>query len=136
MAESIQEKTLPRVEPLKCLLACVAAAFVPGAGHIVLRRYGRGALFAVCIYSLVVLGILMQGHLYQFSDPERLAKLYFVSDLGIGLLYPILYVLEIGHKLQPVVTTFEYGTNFLATAGLLNYLIILDAYDIAVGRKP
>jgi hypothetical protein len=31
--------------------------------------------------------------------------------------------------------TFEFGTAYIAGAGLLNYLVALDAYDIAVGKK-
>jgi hypothetical protein len=29
----------------------------------------------------------------------------------------------------------EYGTTFLLTAGLMNLLLILDAWDVARGRK-
>jgi hypothetical protein len=32
--------------------------------------------------------------------------------------------------------SYDYGTTFLWVAGLLNFLIILDAFDIARGRKP
>ena len=31
--------------------------------------------------------------------------------------------------------TFEYGNTFLIVAGLLNFLVVLDAFDIAMGRK-
>jgi hypothetical protein len=31
--------------------------------------------------------------------------------------------------------TWEYGNTFLIVSGLLNFLVILDAYDIAMGRK-
>ena len=31
--------------------------------------------------------------------------------------------------------SFEYGTTYLAVAGLLNLLAAINAYDIAVGRK-
>ncbi|MGE3466584.1 MAG: DUF6677 family protein, partial [Pyrinomonadaceae bacterium] len=31
--------------------------------------------------------------------------------------------------------TFEYGGRFLEVAGLLNYLAMIDAVDVAVGRK-
>jgi len=32
-------------------------------------------------------------------------------------------------------TTFEFGNAYIAGAGLLNYLVALDAYDIAAGKK-
>jgi hypothetical protein len=31
--------------------------------------------------------------------------------------------------------TYEYGNAFLVVAGLLNLLVMIDAYDVAVGRK-
>ena len=31
--------------------------------------------------------------------------------------------------------TWEYGNTFMIVAGLLNSLIVLDAFDIAMGRK-
>ena len=31
--------------------------------------------------------------------------------------------------------SYEYGNTFLIVAGLLNMLVVLDAYDVALGRK-
>ena len=31
--------------------------------------------------------------------------------------------------------THEYGTTFLLTAGLMNILLILDVFDLGIGRK-
>ena len=38
---------------------------------------------------------------------------------------------------QGVVTaaSYEYGNAFLIVSGLLNLLVALDAYDVALGRK-
>ncbi|MBX7220762.1 MAG: hypothetical protein K1Y36_12505 [Blastocatellia bacterium] len=130
------EIQLKPVDGMKRLMACVAGFLAPGAGHVVLGRYGRGVLFAVCIYGMTLVGLLMNGHLYLPTDSDRLSPLFFTSDLGIGLLYPLLFLLNVGQKVQPVLTTFEYGNNFIAVAGLLNYLVVLDAFDIASGRKP
>lgn len=92
-------------------------------------------LFLICIYGMVGLGLLMKGHLYTWSDMDRLSQLYFVSDIGIGLLYPVLYIFNVGRELLPGLSLFEHANNFLAVAGLLNYLIIFDAFDIGMGRK-
>jgi hypothetical protein len=125
----------PAVPFPKLFTACIAAALIPGAGHFVLGRVGRGALFLVCIYGMVALGLLMKGHLYTWSDMDRLSHLYFLSDVGIGLLYPVLYIFNVGRELLPGQPLFEHANNFLAVAGLLNYLIIFDAFDIGMGRK-
>jgi hypothetical protein len=47
-------------------------------------------------------------------------------------------VLGIGFTDDPVHAaraTYEYGNTFLLIAGLLNYLCMLDAFDISAGRK-
>jgi hypothetical protein len=31
--------------------------------------------------------------------------------------------------------TYEYGNAFLIVAGLLNLLVVIDAFDVARGRK-
>ena len=42
----------------------------------------------------------------------------------------------LGHGSGRVVAiTYEYGNAFAIVAGLLNMLVVLDAYDIAEGRK-
>ncbi len=126
----------PPASPSKRMLALIVGALVPGAGHFILGRHGRALLFAVCIYGMASLGLLMHGHFFLPSEKDRLAGLYFLADLGLGLLYPVSYLLNIGFDFKPMLATFEYGTNYLATAGLLNYLIVLDAMDIGAGKKP
>jgi hypothetical protein len=34
-----------------------------------------------------------------------------------------------------VAASFEYGNTFTIASGLLNMLVCLDAYDVALGRK-
>ena len=61
-----------------------------------------------------------------------------IADLGTGIAYVITWLLDISFKEDPVQaarTTYEYGTNFLLIAGLMNYLTMLDAFDVATGRK-
>jgi hypothetical protein len=52
----------------------------------------------------------------------------------VGLPYLAATLLGLG---AGVVTaaSYEYGNTFLIVAGLLNMLVVLDAYDIALGRK-
>ena len=80
------------------------------------------------------LGLLMGGRIYSFQTENPLTILAFFSDIGFGLFYILSRFLAFGWgELKSV--TFEFGTAYLAGAGLLNYLVALDAYDIAVGKK-
>ena len=56
------------------------------------------------------------------------------ADIGIGVLYFLAWALGYGAG-SVVAPTYEYGNTFLIVAGLLNLLVVIDAYDIALGRK-
>lgn len=127
-------------------LAIVAAWLVPGAGHLALGRYGRGLLFFATIVGAFVLGVLINGHLYwpTVADPpsafhfDLITVLWFFAEIGSGLCYIVSYALGIGTApLQQAAAspTFEYGNAFMFLAGLLNYMVVHDAFDIAAGRK-
>lgn len=80
------------------------------------------------------MGLLMGGKIYSFQTENPLTILAFFSDIGIGMLYLLAKVIPFGlGNLKNV--TFEFGTAYIAGAGLLNYLIALDALDIALGKK-
>jgi hypothetical protein len=109
---------------------------VPGAGHFYLGRWGRGLLFFSALLILFVLGVRMGARLQlTFGLDDLLAAVYGVAQAAIGLPYFIARTLgfEAGHVTAP---TFEYGNTFTAVGGLLNILVILDAYDTAMGRRP
>lgn len=118
----------------KTAAACLLAWIVPGAGHLLLGKLGRAAIFFGCIVSMFSLGLAMQGELAgtQFTDLFSVLKL--VADLGAGLLYFIASAGGMG-KGEITAATFDYGNVYLYGAGLLNMLIVLDAFDIAMGRK-
>jgi hypothetical protein len=117
-------------------VACVAAALIPGAGHAVLGRYGRALTLFLAICGMALLGVAMHGHVFAPGEADgALMLVYTVGQIGCGLSYVALRALRIGLDLQYKQPTFEYGTHFLVVAGLLNYLVILDAFDIARGRK-
>lgn len=124
-------------------LAVIAAWLVPGAGHLVLGRFGRALLFMVCIIGSFILGLSLHGRLYWPSASETpgsssidlVSILWFFAQIGSGLCYIVSYLLGLGTTPQPQAATFEYGNTFLFLSGLLNYLVIHDAFDIAAGRK-
>lgn len=61
-----------------------------------------------------------------------------IANVGTGALYIISWLMDTGFADDPAQAaraTYEYGNTFLLIAGLLNYLVMLDAFDIAAGRK-
>ena len=98
-------------------LPLIAGWLVPGAGHFVLGKWGRGTLLALSILGMFVLGIAMQGKVYT-SAHDILDMLGLVGDLGNGLLYFVSRWLGLGAD-SVQVTTADWGTRFIVVAGLL-----------------
>ncbi|MBI2835694.1 MAG: hypothetical protein HYX76_14835 [Acidobacteria bacterium] len=115
-------------------LLCLAAWAMPGAGHLWLRRTSKGAVFLVVLPLMFVIGLALQGRLFPFRASEPLVALAALADLGIGATYLIARALGYGGG-SVTAATYEYGNTFLIVAGLLNLLVIVDAYDVALGRK-
>jgi hypothetical protein len=116
-------------------MALIAGWLVPGAGHLMLRRWGRGALVLASITCMFVLGMMMGARLYAPNTADLLDMLGFLGDLGSGLLYMVGHMLGLGQAPVQVVTA-DYGAKFVVVAGLLNLISAVDAHSIAVGRKP
>ena len=121
-------------EPGAIALLCLAAWAVPGAAHLWLGRRQKAAVFFVALTAMFVTGLLLQGRLFPFEMAEPLVALAAFADAGMGLPWMIARLAGAGGG---VVTapSYEYGNCFLIVAGLLNLLVVLDAYDVAVGRK-
>jgi hypothetical protein len=116
-------------------VACfVLGWLVPGLGHLFQKKFARGLTFLISIAAMAALGISMGGKIYPFQTENPLTILAFFADLGNGLLYALSRFLLFGAG-ELKNATFEFGTAFIAGAGLLNYLVALDAYDVAVGKK-
>lgn len=114
-------------------LPLIAGWLVPGAGHFLLRKWGRGALLAAAILGMFATGIAMQGKIYS-GTKDILELLGLAGDLGNGLLYLVSRAAGLGA--DPItVTTGEYGTRFIVVAGLLNVIAAVDAHNLRTGRK-
>ena len=112
----------------------VAAWLLPGGGHLLQRRWGRGALLLGSICLLFFLGLAMGGRFFHASPGNFVETLGSLGDFCSGLLF--LGARFSGYDPLPVAApAADYGTKFLLVAGLLNVLCILDAFDIAVGNK-
>ncbi|HEX3893470.1 MAG TPA: DUF6677 family protein [Terracidiphilus sp.] len=114
--------------------ALLAGWLVPGAGHLLNRRWMRGGLLFAAIGLMFILGLLMQGKLYTANPSDPLDFLGFVGDLGSGLMYIGGRLFGVGQTPVQVVTA-DYGTKFIVVAGLLNVVAAVDAHNIRIGRK-
>jgi len=116
------------------VLLCLASWAVPGAGHLWLGRRSKGLVFLVALPLMFAIGLAIRGRLFPFDLSEPLVFLAAFANLGVGL--PYFAASALGYGLGDVrAVTYEYGNAFLIVAGLLNALVVLDAYDVAMGRK-
>ncbi len=117
----------------------LAAWFFPGAGHFMQGRIRRGVILSISIWAMFVIAILSGGAYYpgfSFDEGQLLYLLNAFARMGNGLGAAASFLLSV--EPQPniaALATFEYGGKLLETAGLLNYLAIIDAMDIHYGRK-
>src|SRR5579872_460161 len=107
---------------------------IPGAGHMIQKRWIRGLLLFVSIVTMFLLGLAMQGRIYKANGGDILDMLGFVGDVGSGVLYILTLANDWGQGAIAIATA-DYGTKFMIVAGLLNFIAIADAYHIAIGKK-
>jgi hypothetical protein len=116
------------------VLAPAIGWLIPGAGHLIQKRWGRGFILMACVVVMFVLGLLMQGRVYKPNGGDILDILGFIGDIGAGGLYIVTRALDLGHTIVAHATA-DYGTKYIIVAGLLNFICIADAYHIAIGKK-
>lgn len=142
--KGLMEASPAATAPGRAWWMAVAAWLVPGAGHYLQGRWVRGLVISAVVGGMFVIGLLFGGHLFGLGgNEEGTSKLLqlppMIANLGTGLFYFVCWAgnssfsdgAEYARR-----ATFEYGNTFLLVAGLLNYLAMLDAFDIAAGRKP
>ena len=123
-----------RSPSMNLVLLCAAAWAIPGAGHLWLGRLQKAALFFAALLLMFAIGVAIEGCLFPLAFAEPFVGLSALADLGIGMPYVAARAMGLGTG-DPRAVTYEYGNTFLIVAGLLNVLVVLDAYDIATGRK-
>ncbi len=123
-----------RAKAMNPYLGVVASWAVPGLGHLLLGRWRKGVILLIALPLMFLTGLMLYGRLFPFDVSDPLVALAALADLGIGVIYFLAAPLGYGAgKVTQV--TYEYGNAFLIVAGLLNLLVVLDAYDVALGRK-
>jgi hypothetical protein len=136
---SKQKKPKEPMPPLNVWGPALALAwFIPGGGHFLLKRYGRAWLLLGSVVAMFLFGLMMRGQFLSPRGGDLLTVLMyyggFLSNLAAGV--PYVLATWLGYS-QPDVAgaIHDYGTKFLVTAGLLNVLAMVDAYEIATGKK-
>ena len=143
MANSTTDKTkaaegLKTDAPPVTTMSVVAPAIawlIPGAGHLIQRRWGRGLLLMASIVTMFLLGLALEGRVYKPNGGDILDMLGFVGNVGAGGLYIVTRAMDWGQGAIAHATA-DYGTKYLIVAGLLNFIAVADAYHIAIGKKP
>lgn len=132
------EKANESVSPGKWIPAVLVAWFIPGGGHLLLKRPARGGIIAACVASMYLLGLMMGGALFMPKADDLLtAVIYyggFIGNAMSGILYFLTVWLGYAQRDMPG-AVHDYGAKFLVAAGLLNVLGMVDAYEIATGQK-
>ncbi len=138
----MSDKIKPPKEPMPALRLWVHVVaigwLIPGGGHFFLHRRGRGAILAGCVILTFAAGLMMRGALFQPEIGDMLTTIIYVGGFAGNVASGILYLATVmlGYA-QPDVAghVHDYGTKFLVAAGLMNILAMVDAFEIAVGRK-
>ena len=137
MANSTTERSnaaQPAATSMMAVLAPAIGWLIPGAGHMIQKRWIRGALLFISIGTMFLLGLAMQGRIYKANGGDILDMLGFVGDVGAGALYILTLANDWGQGAIAFATA-DYGTKFMIVAGLLNFIAVADAYHIAIGKK-
>lgn len=124
----------PREPRGNAFLAAFLAWLFPGAGHLYVGRRGRGVLFLVLVLASLVVGVLLEGKLWHIVPGQPMSVLGTLGCAGLGIPYLVLRFV-VGYEGDLLSKGFEYGAAFIVTAGLMNLLLVLDAWDIARGVK-
>lgn len=113
----------------------LGAWLVPGLGHLLLGRKWRAVILFASILAMFLLGLAMKGEFFSRHSESYLQMLGYFGELSVGVAMPAATFFGYAGG-DAFFVSSDYGTAFLVAAGMLNVLAVLDAYDIAMGRKP
>lgn len=128
------KESAPAQAALPAVAACLVGWLVPGLGHFLLGRRVRGLIFLLVVTTLFAAGLALEGELFPLDLGKPLTLLAGLAEVGVGLPFFVAKLMNLGAGRVEAVT-YEYGYTFAVVAGLLNFLILLDCYDIALGHK-
>ncbi len=129
----------PPLPPIRKWLPIVFAAWiVPGGGHFLQKKTYRGAILSGCIVLSFLTGLFLRGYMFEPMKGDLLTTLIYTGGYVANLASGILYFMSVwfGYSQADIAGhSIDYGTKFFVAAGLFNILAIVDAFEIAAGRK-
>jgi hypothetical protein len=134
----VDEKTKKKEEGSGSLAMGIVAAIagwgVPGLGHLLLRRWAKAAVYFLCVGGLAAAGLIMRGGVFMAGSNDLFDRLGFFADIGTGVWYFLAHLIQTAGP-DVAHASGDYGTRMFATAGMLNLLTVLEAYEIGRGRR-
>ena len=115
-------------------VAAIAGWMVPGLGHLLLRRWSKAIIYFLCVGGLACAGLVMRGGVFAPGAQDMFDRLGFFADLGAGGFYFLAHAIQTAGP-DVAHATGDYGTRMFATAGMINLLTVLEAYEIGRGRR-
>lgn len=134
MKDEAVKKENPAGSVLMGAVAAVAGWIVPGLGHLLLRRWSKAAVYFLCVGGLAYVGLAMRGGVFAAGSEDLFDRLGFFADLGTGVFYFLSHMVQTAGP-DVAHATGDYGTRMFATAGMVNLLTVLEAYEIGRGRR-
>jgi hypothetical protein len=132
LSETVEEKT--KGSPVLGISVALIGWAVPGLGHLMLRRWGKAAVYFLCVGGLACAGLAMRGEIFDSGATDMFDRLGFFADAGAGVFYFLAHMIQtLGADVAH--SSGDYGTRLFATAGMLNLLTVLEAYEIGSGRR-
>ena len=132
MSEAVKKQSTG--SPVLGISVALAGWAIPGLGHLVLRRWGKAAVYFLCVGGLACAGLAMRGGIFDADATDMFDRLGFFADMGAGVFYFLAHMIQTAGP-DVAHASGDYGTRLFATAGMLNLLTVLEAYEIGRGRR-
>ena len=122
------------INPALALAAAVAGWLVPGLGHLLLRKWGKAAVYFFAVALLALVGLLMRGNVFTSNAADAFDMLGFLADIGNGIFYFLAGTINPAGA-NVAIAAGDHGTRLFASAGVLNFLCVLEVLQIGFGSK-
>lgn len=130
---------------MQIALALLLGWLIPGAGFMLMGKWGRGMTHLLIIGATFGFGLALHGAVlwptwsYRSEDFNLINNFTFITQLGAGLPAVASFLVSriTGAEAGPMSwlggvqshTNFELGSYYLIVAGALNYFAVGNLYD-------
>ncbi len=122
------------INPALALVAAVAGWFVPGLGHALMGKWGKAVVYFFAVALMAIVGLLMRGNVFTSNAADAFDMLGFFADIGNGIFYFLAGAVNPAGP-NVAIAAGDYGTRLFATAGVLNFLCVLEVLHIGFGSR-